>query len=145
MRAAVVALFAAIIAAGCGGLPRTPQGKEATPADVGPFPTNHQALFAAYLTSTLKDPYSAQVQHLAGPAQWVKPSSWGSSVSTYGWGACYAVNAKNSFGGYTGARWYVAVYRDDRLVTVIGPSGRNTMQEDAVISTFCRSAGAPVG
>jgi hypothetical protein len=131
----------AIVLAGCGAPPKNAQGQEASLQDMGPAPTAHAATFARYLNATLKDPYSAQVDHIAGPAPWVKPSTWGSSESTYGWGVCYTVNARNAFGGYTGARWYVPVFRGEQLVTVIGPSGRNTMQEDAVIADFCRSAG----
>jgi hypothetical protein len=136
-----IAAVAVITLAACGGPPKTAQGQAASLQDVGPAPTMHGELFARYLNATLKDPYTAQVQQVAGPAPWVKPSTWGSSESTYGWGVCFTVNARNAFGGYTGTRWYVPVFRGEQLITVIGPSGRNTIQEDAVISDFCRSAG----
>lgn len=144
MRVAIaIPLCAALAACGAFGPPMTPQGTAATVGDVGPPPINHGELFARYLAGTLKDPYSAQVSHIAGPAPWVKGGSWGSTASAYGWGACYAVNAKNSFGGYTGARLYVAVVRSGALVSVIGPSGSSNIFEDAAISNFCNSAGRP--
>lgn len=124
--------------AGCGSTPTRPDGTALQESDFGPLPADHGAVFAGYLAGHLKDPYSAQVTHYAGPAKFVGSTGFSFNVKGYGWASCYAVNAKNSFGGYTGARAYLAVIRNGRIVEVARAG--ETIYIDADISRFCNSA-----
>lgn len=60
-----------------------------------------------------------QMERIGGPAPFTKKASL-LGPSSYGWGVCYTVNAKNSFGGYVGARPVMFVFRDGAIVDVIG-------------------------
>lgn len=52
------------------------------------------------MAKTLKDPDSAKYEFIGQPKQ-----TWhGDSTRYYGWGICVDINAKNSYGGYTGAQ-----------------------------------------
>jgi len=140
MRKSLV-LLVPMLLVGCASGPLTnAAGQSLTSADFGPFPMEHSAVFAAHLDATLKDPTSAQVRHYGGPATYAKPASLFADP-VYGWGTCYTVNAKNSFGGYTGAKAYLAVIRNGQLIHVMVSGG--DIYTDASISSFCNSAGAP--
>lgn len=139
-RLAKLLAAAAIACLGLSGCESTPKGATGAPlqeSDFGPLPADHSTIFAGYLASYLKDPYSAQVTHYAGPAKFVGATGFSFNVKGYGWASCYAVNAKNSFGGYTGARAYLAVIRNGRIVEVARAG--ETIYIDADISRFCNS------
>lgn len=121
--------------AGCGSTPTGSDGGPLKESDLGPAPANHSALFAGYLAGYLKDPYSAQVVHTAGPAKFVGTSGFSFNMRGYGWAACYAVNAKNSFGAYTGIKTFMAVYRNGQVVNVARTG--ETIYLDADIGSFC--------
>ena len=64
----------------------------------------------AALKRTLKDPYSIRDMVLC-PAGKVKLKQ-GKPVS---WSVQFSLNAKNSYGGYTGVQTYAAIFRNGRL------------------------------
>ena len=70
----------------------------------------------AWFSTHLKDPYSAQVV-------WVNPPTpaYCGTTGVPGWIVGVGVNAKNSYGGYIGARGYQFCFRDGALVYVSGP------------------------
>jgi hypothetical protein len=132
MRTAALLLVAAM--AGCAA----PQPVQ---SELGPFPADHLALLNAHLAATLKDPYSAVVRHIAGPAPYAVQRGLihGGGYASV-WAACYAVNAKNSYGGYTGPKLHVATFRDGRLVgSLVEDSG--LFEPGARERDFCRAAG----
>jgi len=102
-----------------------------------PTPASNQALFLGYLSANLKDPGSALISQYAGPSKFAG-SSGIFSIGGHGWGSCYSVNAKNSFGGYTGSRVYLSIVRNDRLVEVARAG--ETIYQDQEISNFCAQA-----
>lgn len=53
--------------------------------------------------------------------------------------ACGLVNAKNSFGGYTGASLYIAIVRGGTVV-----DGTVESSQYGIVANFCRQRGVPV-
>lgn len=121
----------------------TPEADQAplSAADFGPFPSNHLEIFRSYLFSRLKDPFSAQIQHVGGPGTFVDQHEFvGGRV--HGWGACYLVNAKNAFGAYVGWKQMTVVIRNGQIVTTYGDlTGRGSIYHDAQNDRRCRAVG----
>jgi hypothetical protein len=93
-------------------------------------PGNWQASVDQYFAQTLKDPYSA-VKRQTSPVfrgAIKTPSSWGKAVDT--WAVCFSVNAKNSYGAYTGEQTYLFLLSDFGSVREVLPSG-NTLSRYA--------------
>lgn len=106
-----VVLFAA---AGCA---TAPTAEEAANADYGPRPTadEFRSTVEAAIKRKLKDPGSAQFQY-PYPAMigwFTQPFG---KPTLYGYWTCGLVNAKNSFGGYTGFGFFTAVYNNGRVI-----------------------------
>ncbi len=71
--------------------------------------------------SRLKDPFSAQYNFLSGPEQqW---SSFFGSIK-FGYGVCVTINAKNSYGGYTGQKLHYFLIHNSNIVQHFYQSGR---------------------
>ena len=88
-------------------------------ADYGtPPPANYPQIVKSAIGSQLKDADSAQYD-IAEPAKgYVKGN--GIQATTYGYLVAADVNARNSFGGYTGGkRWYV--FFDGSDITALYP------------------------
>lgn len=108
-RTALIAVAALV--AGCASAPTT---GEIAGFDYGPYPSAYQTVIQDYLRQRLKDPDSAQYQWERGPSQgWDRYGRL-----NVGWRVCLQVNAKNSFGGYTGFRPYYFIINRDRIVRV---------------------------
>jgi hypothetical protein len=90
-----------------------PSKEEIATADYGSFPVDHEGVIRGHMARVLKDPYSAQYEFLNTPSQ----GYWG---RTFGYRVCARVNAKNSFGGYTGGKLYYFLLRDGRVAKIIG-------------------------
>lgn len=107
-------LTAIFICAGCAtsgpnaGFQSPPQD-----ADFGVIPKVDDDV-KAHFAMILKDPASAQFRkgHL-GKAYCNKGIAWGGNVVWYGYAANVYVNAKNSFGGYTGFKPYTVIWNKD--------------------------------
>lgn len=87
--------------------------------DYGPPPTNFQAPIKAYFDLVLKDPESARYR-FGPPVPGYSNAGliYGGGVAHVGYIVDVAVNAKNSFGGYTGNKFYSAVFERGQLVDV---------------------------
>jgi hypothetical protein len=110
MRLGVVAVVA-LVAGGCASVP-------AGPADYGPPPSPQgaEAAIQQFFRTTLKDPYSMRDLLIHAPQPECYPRgliNGGGSVC--GHKVCVSINAKNSFGAYTGAEVYVFWFRGDRV------------------------------
>jgi hypothetical protein len=88
---------------------------EAT-ADYGAYPSNYETIVRAYLGKSLKDPESARYGEFTKPEKDQAIESVGQRRALYGYVTCVDVNAKNSYGGYTGAQRYWFLIRDDSVV-----------------------------
>lgn len=123
-RISMVAAFALALTA-CAQAPSVqPTSALRPPAPTAPAPTESEALTALqqHLQRTLKDPDSIkQFRVLTNPAwaTWRGTGYWVNSMDG-GWLVCYELNAKNSFGGYTGLRTEGVVFHmnSGRLVPI---------------------------
>lgn len=117
-------ILAIAILAGCASGP-TPQ--KIASADYGSPISQEQAetRVQQYFNGVLKDPYSAQYQfspvqkgYIIGSAMEGRPLYAGYMITVY-------VNAKNSYGGYTGAQAYSFLFQNGKLVNgnKLSPSG----------------------
>lgn len=115
MRLLVWAVFAACGISGCAS---APSATEQMAADYGVAIDQVRAeeMAKGYIATRLKDPMSAVYA-------WdtvVKGFSGAAPIAgrklTYGYLLTGTVNAKNSFGGYTGSKAYQFIFRDGRLV-----------------------------
>lgn len=104
-------------------------------ADAGRPPDRDQ-LIRSYLRRTLKDPSSAQVEEIAGPSFiTMKASLLG--PGTFGWGVCFSVNAKNSFGAYVGFHDIAIIWRDGTIQRTFGDMRDNTFDQ-ALAAGACK-------
>jgi hypothetical protein len=96
-------------------------------------PANWQLVVDGYLESTLKDPYSAMKKVVREPRRtYVRPDFLGRETWD-GWAVCYSINAKNSYGGYTGAKPYMFVISPSgELVGAAGGGGEFPRYEAAL-------------
>lgn len=82
-------------------------------AGYGGFPDNYQELIKAYMAETLKDPESARYSEFSAPR---KEHAIASRRAIYGYSSCVLVNAKNSYGGYTGSQQYWFFFQNGKIV-----------------------------
>jgi hypothetical protein len=72
-----------------------------------------------YFKETLRDPLSAIIERYGTPSRGRFNSGLFKSSERQGYWQCYRVNAKNGYGGYSGARVYALHFQDnDGLIGV---------------------------
>jgi len=123
MKNILVILFVVISLIGC-AMP--PTASELANADYGPYPNDYEQIIRAQLNMTLKDPESARINFLRQPQ-----SGWNGIGGTikYGWFVCADINAKNSFGGYTGSKLTYFLIKNNAVVqTLVADNGNPIMQ-----------------
>lgn len=119
--AAVLAI--AIATASCAVFPSaTPTRSQLEDADFGPEPSVEEAesIATEYLDAVLKDPGSKIVSFGDIERRWYH-IGWRWSPHRYAWGLPATVNAKNSYGGYTGAQGWIFYFRGQLIVAVATP------------------------
>ena len=86
------------------------------------------------MASMLKDPDSAKYQFKEPYKAYVThyPDQLFPDKTEYGWIIRVGVNAKNSFGGYTGYQLYRFLVRDEKLILGYGPDEQNFYREGQV-------------
>ena len=131
MRLIAIALATVLLSA-CAALPTQ---QEMAAADYGGPVTQPDAESAAknFLSSRLKDPYSAVWQCQPVQKGYFRDSRISGGHLHYGWEMNCMVNAKNAFGGYVGSKSYMFLFRDGSLVSALGEedlgSGVTMMQK----------------
>ena len=86
--------------------------KESLPdpnADYGAHPENYEAIVKKLFSGLLKDPYSAEYSWVVKPTKSYRlPKTHAAfeKLAAHGYAVCVNVNAKNSYGGYTGNSLY---------------------------------------
>lgn len=118
----VIAAVALAALTGCMTMPRGPGAAQLAEADYGQPIAQDQAEFLArqFMAGHLKDPQSATWSCSPVAPQYVTDGVMYGGSTHFGWGLECGINAKNSFGGYVGARTYQFLFRDGRLVTAYG-------------------------
>lgn len=89
-------------------------------ADYGPRPENYEELVKTWAEQNLKDPESARYNRISKPR---KEFMIASLKPFFGWSVCADINAKNSYGGYTGAQTYWFLIRDGKIERSQSTSG----------------------
>ena len=107
-----LALTLALLSSGCAA----PSAAEIAKADYGAMPSDPEGVIKGWFESRLKDPFTAVYEFGAVEKAWRKAWRW--SAPTYGWRTMVRVNARNSFGGYTGFKTYLFMLRGDQVAWV---------------------------
>ncbi|EAP6367367.1 hypothetical protein EI752_27295 [Salmonella enterica] len=84
-------------------------------ADVGSEPKNYKKLIEDAIRENLKDPDSAKFYDFTPPRKEVMVEN---KKFVYGYSSCVFVNAKNSYGGYTGKKLYWTFIRDNKVLRI---------------------------
>jgi hypothetical protein len=126
-------IFAACVLMGCA---TPPTREELQMADYGPAPADYQATIKTFMERVLKDPESARYDFRKTPVQ-----GFSGNPREYGWVTCVGINAKNSFGGYTGVQQYFFLIRYDSIVRTIAGDGANGIM-DGIVAQSCANIGA---
>jgi hypothetical protein len=86
------------------------------------------------MAEQLKDPESARYSKFRPLAKDLKIVNAKTRNATLGYSTCVDINAKNSYGGYTGAKRYWFLIRDGKVVDSLGPElpGYEPMLEGAM-------------
>lgn len=121
-----------LIAASLSACALKPSQQEIESADYGPYPSDYENIIKQHMSNRLKDPYSAQYQFLGSPR-----SGWNSfGGMKFGYGVCAYINAKNSYGGYTGNKIHFFMINNGYVVKTIPEEGDFTR---GLIEGFCRN------
>lgn len=92
-------------------------------ADYGIHPSNYQEIVKAYFQGILKDPYSAQYRFSEPYKAYLRAAPIvGGNPKTFGYIAEVGVNAKNSYGGYTGEKQYRIFIRNGSVIDEVSPN-----------------------
>lgn len=133
-RAAIgLSICALFLSAGCTALSDKWQTTVREDKARGEKPVRYQEAINAYLSQTLKDPFSAQQKDLTQPVEAVHRKftvvQAPTLVNTHGqqleerrwsWLVTVQVNAKNSYGGYIGWRPYRFYFQGETLIATDG-------------------------
>ncbi|MFT1618124.1 hypothetical protein [Enterobacter kobei] len=84
-------------------------------ADAGSKPDNSKFIIESAIRDQLKDPESAKFSEFTEPRKEVIVEN---RNFVYGYSSCVYVNAKNSYGGYTGKQLYWAFMRNGQVLRI---------------------------
>ena len=85
-------------------------------ADHGPFPEDYEEIVKNHFTDRLKDPDSAKYSDFRAPKPNFLIVNKFEKAAQYGYVVCVHINAKNSYGGYTGKKLAWTFIRDGAVV-----------------------------
>lgn len=101
-------------------------------SDYGETPENHQDKIKTYMASRLKDAESARYDFNRTPVK-----AWlGSSTRYYGWATCVGINAKNSYGGYTGWQPHYFFFRGGDIAESVS-GGADGSGSNVLVREMC--------
>lgn len=82
---------------------------DAINADYGQYPTNYESIIRDWYLKNLKDPQSAIFVSFSKPRKEHAVVNQFKKSAIFGYSVCGTVNAKNSYGGYTGNKtsWFL--------------------------------------
>ncbi len=94
-------------------------------ADFGKKPKGHKSIIEKFMKKILKDPDSAKFlwDDSVGPKEGMGFDIPDNSCQGYGWTVCVPINAKNSYGGYTGPKLHFFLIRNN-IITYYESPGR---------------------
>lgn len=94
--------------------PLPPMAPDPSPADLaaadyGQYPQQYEAVVKRWTEDSMKDPASVIFKKISKPR---KEYMFAARKAVYGYSVCTLLNAKNSYGGYTGNQVYWLMIRD---------------------------------
>ena len=119
----IVVVLVVLVMNGC-ALMNRPTAEQLANADYGSFPRNYQATVKEYMDNVLKDPPSAIYSDWRGPVTGAVSTMSG---AFFGYRVCVMVNAKNSYGGYTGKQPHTFVIKNDSIIQYKGGGVSGTL------------------
>jgi hypothetical protein len=107
-----------VLVTGCASMPPTPE--ELARADYGPQISQEDAEAKAmgFLRQYLKDPESAKVEWGTVQKGWMREARIYGGQLRFGYILSANINAKNSFGGYTGYKAYQFTFFNGSIVSI---------------------------
>lgn len=113
-----------LLAITCAALAGCSFDRPGTDADFGAPPQHYEAAIHAYFEGILKDPQSAQYR-IEPPVKAYsnRGRAFGGGVSWMGYQAGAEVNARGSFGNYTGFKPYLFLFSGENIARVIEGRG----------------------
>ena len=109
----IIVLSFAFALNGCAGAFKRPSPT----ANFDPPPQNYEQAIKNYFEVILKDPDSARYRFSTPVKAYINEGLlYGGKVSWLGWLIDVHVNAKNSYGGYTGGSPYMVIFNGDHVV-----------------------------
>ncbi|MDE1487398.1 hypothetical protein KKI90_13525 [Xenorhabdus bovienii] len=113
---AATLIFSPLILNGCTTL-QPPTQAEMASANYGELPVNYEEQIKNAMSTSLKDPYTAQYRFLKPFKGYAQDGEWAQSKGgvKYGWIMPFYLNAKNSYGGYIGEKRYVFIFSNGVL------------------------------
>ena len=119
MKRLMMAFGLAALLAGCAT--PMPTQEQITAADCGPTPASAQDAIKHWFDTALKDSDSARLRFGEPKKGVVRDAPIEGGKLHWGWIVQVQVNAKNSYGGYTGFQDYSFFFRDGRMTGVKRP------------------------
>jgi hypothetical protein len=97
-----------------------PSKQEKANADYGAYPKNYKNIVKNYMQGVLKDPESARYKVLSSPQKFYMVAGTIEEL-VYCYTTAFSINAKNSYGGYTGEKIYFFQIRNGEIIDVHYP------------------------
>lgn len=123
----LTALLSTTLLAGCYILPEPTiiTMQEIRSLDYGRYPSDYEKIVKRHLARTLIDPNSLMLDGISKPLKFVRFERTSSTVKTNtpitamrGYVVCARINAKNSYGGYTGWREHSYLINNGQLYEI---------------------------
>ncbi len=122
----VLLLMVASVLSGCA---TPPTAAEIAKIDYGSYPYEYKKNIERYLDIVLKDPGSKQIEFMREPrATYSKASPMFGGRLSVGYAVCAYVNARNSYGGYTGAKLAWFLIKNDQVIQSFISSTRGALE-----------------
>lgn len=130
-----LAVCAVVLGLSVGGCVTAPSQEVLATLDYGPAPQDPDSIVKAYLQPLLKDPESLRLRREGAPYEfWHRV--FGGKLE-HGWRVCYYVNARNSYGGYTGELLYFFLIRNDVIVDTLDQGTGDNVFTNAQVRQAC--------
>lgn len=103
-----ILVMVALIAVSCA---RRPTEEQIRTANYGPYPSDYESIVYGFMERILKDPDSARYKFRTPVIR-----GYAGSPSRFGYVVCVEINAKNSFGAYTGYRLQLILINSGQVI-----------------------------
>lgn len=113
----IILIVVSLILGACSTVTR----EQVATADYGSYPTNYENIVKQHFEIRLIDPTSVIYRGMTTPKKWYY-DGLGLVPTRFGYVVCVSMNAKNSFGGYTGFTNHALLIRNGKVIEQRDPS-----------------------